>query len=140
MLAVPGGEGEGLLSRLLGPAFERLTARTAAKAGPDLAEGFSSFSAAKRSLPSPGKGNVYDHVVEQSQIGRSGFDPRLIHNPANLDPVPSWVNQTKANYYSRKLDFTNGGTVRDWLSGQSFEAQYNFGMQTTRDIRAGLIE
>ncbi|MDQ4504630.1 hypothetical protein, partial [Sinomonas sp. ASV322] len=44
-------------------------------AGSELAEGFNSFRAAKRALPSPGTGNVYDHIVEQSQIGRSGFDP-----------------------------------------------------------------
>ncbi|MBP6997262.1 MAG: hypothetical protein KBB39_14090 [Phycicoccus sp.] len=114
--------------------------RVAAKTvGPNAAEGFGSFSAAKRALGSLGKGNVYDHVVEQSQIGRSGFAPELIHNAYNMKPVPGWVNQVKANYYSRKFDWTNGGTVRDWLSGQSYDAQYQFGLRVLDDVQAGVI-
>ena len=105
--------------------------------GPDLEEGFNSFRAAKRALPSPGEGNVYDHVVEQSQIGRSGFDPREIHNPYNLNPVPAAVNQAKANYYSSIRPFTGGQTVRGWLSGQSFADQYSFGMDITSLIERG---
>jgi len=97
-------------------------------------QGFRSFSAAKRALPDPGDGNVYDHIVEQSQIGRSGFAPEDIHNIDNLDPVPAWVNQLKANYYSSIRDFTDGVTVRDWLTGQSFEAQRNFGLDVTQQI------
>ena len=112
----------------------------AAKTGAELPEGYSSFSAAKRAMGSPGEGNAFDHVVEQSQIGRSGFAPEEIHNPFDMNPVPSGVNQIKANYYSRKLDFTNGGTVRDWLSGQPFDFQYRFGMQVLSDIGAGLIQ
>lgn len=122
-------------------AAPELGAGHAASSGtPEIPAGYSSFSKAKRDLGSPGKGNVFDHVVEQSQINRSNFAPEEIHNPFNMNPVPAGVNQIKANYYSRKFDFTNGGTVRDWLSGQSFEAQYRFGMQTLSDIRAGLIQ
>jgi hypothetical protein len=49
----------------------------AAEAGAkaELPSGYSSFSAAKRDMGSPGQGNVFDHVVEQSQIRRSGFAP-----------------------------------------------------------------
>lgn len=90
-------------------------------------------------MGSPGKDNVYDHVVEQSQIGRSGFKAEIVHNPFNMKPVPGWVNQSKANYYSRKFDWTNGGTVRDWLSGQSYEVQYKFGTQVLNDIQTGII-
>ena len=103
------------------------------------ADGYSSFAKAKTALGPAGEGNVYDHVVEQSQIARSGFAPEQIHNPANLNPVPSYVNQLKANYYSTKPDWTGGRTVRDWLSGQSFEFQHGFGMQVTRDIFNGTI-
>jgi len=111
----------------------------AANTGPDVAQGFRSFSQAKRSLPSPGQGNVYDHVVEQSQIAasRSGFDPRLIHNPANLNPVPAAVNQAKANYYSSIRPFTGGQTVRNWLNGQTFGQQHSFGMDITSLIQRG---
>lgn len=45
--------------------------------------------AATRGMGSAGEGNVYDHIVEQSQIGRSGFAPEIIHIPANLRSVPT---------------------------------------------------
>ena len=93
-------------------------------------------------MGSPGKGNVFDHVVEQSQIkiNRSGFAPEEIHNPFNMNPVSARTNQIKANYYSSKQRFTGGDTVRDWVTGQPFEDQYRFGMQTLSDIRLGLIQ
>lgn len=90
------------------------------KAAKTLPEGYSSFSAAKRAMGSPGQGNVFDHVVEQSQIRRSGFAPEDIHNPFNMNPVSARSNQIKANYCSSKQPFTGGKTVRDWLTGQSF--------------------
>lgn len=112
----------------------------AASAGAELPEGYSSFSAAKRAMGSPGEGNVFDHVVEQSQIGRSGFAPEEIHNPFNMNSVSARTNQIKANYYSSKQPFTGGGTVRDWLTGQSFADQYSFGMDVLTQIRRGVIQ
>lgn len=88
-------------------------------------------------MGSPGEGNVFDHVVEQSQIGRSGFAPEEIHNPFNMNPVSAGTNQLKA-YYSTKQFFTRGGTVRDWMNGQSFADQYEFGMDVLRRIESGL--
>lgn len=107
--------------------------------GPNASQGFGSFSSAKRALPSPGQGHVYDHVVEQSQMSpaRSGFEAHVIHNPANLNAVPAAVNQLKANYYASIRPFTGGARVRDWLNGQSFEAQFEFGMDVTRVIQRG---
>ncbi|MGH9169881.1 MAG: hypothetical protein ACRD0Z_03265 [Acidimicrobiales bacterium] len=99
--------------------------------------GYSSFRAAKADLGSPGPGNVFDHVVEQSQIGRSGFPVEDINNPFNLDPVDAQVNQLKANYYSSIRPFTGGQTVRDWLTGQSFADQYNFGMRINGLLQNG---
>jgi RHS repeat-associated protein len=121
------------------PAAAPVTSSAAETVDASTLEGYRSFSAAKRALGSPGEGNVFDHVVEQSQIGRSGFSPEEIHHPFNMNPVSAETNQLKADYYSRKLDFTNGGTVRDWLSGKSFQFQYDFGMKTLADIEAGLI-
>jgi hypothetical protein len=57
-----------------------------------------------------------------------------------LSPVPARLNQIKANYYSTKQKFTGGGTVRDWLNGQSFEDQWKFGMDVTEDIWNGAIQ
>ena len=81
---------------------------------------------------------MFDHVVEQSQVGRSSFAPKEIHNPFNMNPVSAGTNQLKANYYSTKQSFTGGGTVRDWLSGQSFSDQYTFGMDVLSRIGNGV--
>lgn len=81
--------------------------------------------------------NVFDHIVEQSQIGRSGFAPEEIHSPYNLNPVSANLNQLKANYYGSIRPFTGGGTVRDWLTGQSFADQYEFGMDIMMRLRNG---
>ncbi len=54
---------------------------------------------------------------------------------------PRWTRRRglhKANYYSSKQDFTGGGTVRDWLNGQSFADQYEFGMDVLRKIQNGI--
>jgi hypothetical protein len=48
------------------------------------------------------------------------------------------LNQLKANYYSSIRPFTGGGTVRDWLTGQSFADQYEFGMDILMMLRNGL--
>jgi RHS repeat-associated protein len=103
----------------------------------NLLPGYTTFAAAKNNLGSPGIGNVFDHTVEQSQIGRSGFAPEEIHSPYNLNPVPSGLNQLKANYYSSIRPFTGGMTVRAWLGGQSFADQYEFSMDIMMMLRNG---
>lgn len=35
-------------------------------------------------------------------------------------------------YYNSILDFTGGLRVRDWLAGQSFQDQYEFGLDVLR--------
>lgn len=60
---------------------------------------YSSFKAAKADLGAAGPGDVCDHVVEQSQIARSGFAPEEIHNPFNLDPYLAESTSSMANYY-----------------------------------------
>lgn len=103
--------------------------------------GYASFAAAKNALGSPGAGSVWDHIVEQSQMNatRSGFLPQQIHNSENLQDVPAELNQIKANYYSSIQPFSESMTVRNWLNGQSFEDQWNFGMSVTQDIWNGAI-
>lgn len=103
--------------------------------------GYRSFPAAKADLGSPGPGNVFDHVVEQSQAKptRSGFAVEEINTPFNMNPVSAQTNQIKANYYSSKQDFSGNVTVRNWLNGQPFADQYRFGMQILADIRNGVI-
>ena len=68
-----------------------------------------------------------------------GRTTRLVNSTTNLNPVPTWVNQIKANYYSSTQPFSNGMTVRNWLNGQSFAQQLSFGLDVTEQITSKLI-
>lgn len=116
----------------------RVVAAVARAAPAPAASTRATFAQAKRELGPAGPGNVYDHVVEQSQITRSGFSPSQIHGAGNLNPVSAQVNQLKANWYSRSLNGPGSGTIRDWLSGQSFEDQLEYGQMVTQEILRSL--
>jgi len=86
-------------------------------------------------LGSPGEGNAWHHIVEQSQIKKSGFAPTQIHNTNNLIAVDKATHAKISGYYNTStFQFTNCLKVRDWLAGQSFEAQYEFGLKVLRDF------
>lgn len=95
-------------------------------------KGFSSFDKLKDYLGSPGEGNAWHHIVEQSQIGKSGFSSTKVNNVKNIIAIPHGKGSVHAQisgFYSSKPDFTNGLTVRQWLSGKSFDEQFDYGMK-----------
>jgi len=87
---------------------------------------------------SAGPGMHWEHIVEQSQIAKSGFDPRIINHPRNIEAVPGNVNLAKNGYYGSITSFSKGMKVRDWLAGASYDQQYDFGSFILRRIQAGL--
>jgi hypothetical protein len=97
-------------------------------------KGFNTFNDAKKALGSAGEGNQWHHIVEQSQINKSGFSSTQIQNTNNLIAVDKVSHAKISGYYSSKQAFTEGKTVRDWLAGQSYEKQFEFGMQKLRDF------
>lgn len=102
-------------------------------------QGYSSFAKLKKSIGSAGKGNDWHHIVEQSQIKKSGFSPTLIHNTDNIIALDHETHMKITGYYSSKqYRFTNGLSIRDWLAGQDFESQYEFGIKTLKAF--GVIE
>ena len=64
----------------------------------------------------------------QCQIGKTGFSATSIHNTENVVSVSYEIHIKTSAYYSKVYDFTNGLRLRDWLAGQSFEVQYQFGL------------
>ena len=62
-----------------------------------------------------------------------------INQVSNIRATPKDVHKEISKFYSSSPDFANGKTVRDWLNGQSFEAQYEFGLKYWKDtmIRYG---
>ena len=94
-------------------------------------KGYKSFKELKADLGSPGDGSAWHHIVEQSQIEKTGFSSQQVNNINNIISIPhgkGTVHSKISGYYSSKQFFTGGKTVRQWLSGQDFGTQFEFGM------------
>ena len=93
---------------------------------------FSSFSALKRSLGSAGKGFDWHHIVEQCQISKSGFSKYWIQNSNNVVRISKSVHTKVTAYYNQVHSFTNGMKFRNWLAGQDFKTQYEWGIKVLK--------
>jgi hypothetical protein len=111
------------------PAAGAQIATAGAAAAPAIAQGFQSFSSFKRAMGPAGDGQHWHHIVEQTPGNVSRFGAQAIHTGQNLVRVAAGVHQKISAYYSSKQAFTDGQTVRQWLSGQSLEQQRAFGQQ-----------
>ncbi|MBN8232455.1 hypothetical protein JYK02_33565 [Corallococcus macrosporus] len=90
---------------------------------------WNSFSAFKRARGPAGPGKQWHHIVEQTDGNVRRFGPQALHNTENVIAMDEVVHQRISAYYSSKdARFSATQTVRQWLSGQSFQAQRDFGM------------
>ena len=112
--------------------FEDTFGGGASPGGPEWNGGFNSFHRLKKYLGSPGVGNQWHHIVEQSQIEKSNFAKDIIHNINNVVAISEDIHKEISRYYSQIHDFTEGMRFRDWLAGQSFEDQYLWGLEIIR--------
>jgi hypothetical protein len=81
--------------------------------------------------PAP-KEMQWHHIVEQSQAAQ--FGQRRIQSIENIVAIPDKAHRELNAYYSSKRRFSKPNTVRGWLRGQSFEAQYAFGMERLKQV------
>jgi hypothetical protein len=103
------------------------------------ARGFKDMRAFKKAYGSAGEGRIWHHIVEQCRASRFGAE--AIHKRRNVRSVPGWLNQGVADLYSRKIPAITRSetlTVRQWLSTQSFEAQYQFGLKALNNVEKGI--
>lgn len=118
--------------------FKALKAwRAAAVAANTGTQGFKSFAAFKKAMGAAGDGLSWHHIVEQNPANIAKFGAEAIHNTDNLIKLPNGAGSIHAQisgYYSSKQFFTGGKTVREWLSTQSYEYQYNFGIQKLKEF------
>ena len=92
--------------------------------------GYRSFSEFKRAEGVAGQGQAWHHVVEQTPGNVRRFGAEAIHNTENLVKLPygpGTIHNQISGFYSSKQPFTNGLTVRQWLSPQTFQEQVAFG-------------
>ena len=88
-----------------------------------------SHSGLKSALGSAGPGKQWHHIVEQTPDNVKRFGPQALHNTENVIAIDEGIHRRISAYYSSKDPrFTGGQTVRQWLSGQSFQAQHKFGL------------
>lgn len=66
---------------------------------------------------------------------KSGFKPEQINNRKNVVSIPhgkASIHAKISAFYSSKPRWTNGITVREWLSGKSYEEQFEFGLNVLK--------
>jgi hypothetical protein len=115
----------------------RVVSQFGSSAAKGVGQGFNSFSAFKRAMGPAGPGQAWHHIVEQTPGNIVKFGNQTIHNTTNLMKLPNGAGTIHARvsgYYSSIQPFTGGQTVRQWLSTQSYQAQYDFGLQTLRNF------
>jgi hypothetical protein len=89
-----------------------------------------SFGGLKRALGPAGEGKQWHHIVEQTEGNVQRFGPHALHNTENVIAIDEGIHQRISAYYSSKDPrFTDGQTVRQWLSGQPFQVQREFGLK-----------
>ena len=92
-------------------------------------KGFSTYREFKRVYGSAGKGFEWHHIVERP-VNVERFGAERIHNTDNIIALPTSLHRKISGFYSSKTPFSYPLTVRDWLSPQSFEEQYEFVIKT----------
>ena len=128
-----------LVDATLGAATLGLSTRLAAAGRVAAVEGAALFRRAFHSrsqfigyLRRAPKDMQWHHIVEQSKVAE--FGPRRIQSIENIVAIPIEAHRRLNAFYSSKRPFTGTKTVREWLRGQSFEAQYEFGMQQLKQV------
>jgi hypothetical protein len=103
---------------------------------------FSSFDAFRkitpaelivRRYPMTEFGSEYHHIVEKGGDNAKNFSQEQLHSTRNIIPLPGPLHDLVSAEYSKEYD-DSGKTVREWLSGQSFEAQWNEGVKILREL------
>lgn len=98
--------------------------------------GYKSFEALKKALGKAGTQKQWHHIVEQNQIGKSGFSTEQINNLRNVVSIPGGfkgsVHSMITGHYKSTPNFTGGLSVRDWLANQPFSVQFEYGLKELR--------
>lgn len=103
---------------------------------------FSSFDDFKKLSPlelllraygAAGDGNEWHHIVEQGGDNATNFAAEQLQNTGNIAKLPGPIHDLVTAEYAKEYD-ESGKTVRQWLSGQSFEDQWNEGVKIMREL------
>jgi hypothetical protein len=128
-----------LLDAALGVATLGLGTRLAAAGRTATAEGAALFRRAfdsrdqlLRYLGRAPAGMQWHHIVEQSQAAQ--FGQRRIQSVENIVAIPIEAHHRLNAFYSSKQPISYPNTIREWLRGQPFEKQYQYGMERLKQV------
>ncbi len=88
-----------------------------------------------------GPGKEWHHIVEQTQGNVKRFGGEALHNTENVAALDKALHTDVNRLYSSiKYNITGSFklTVREWLRGQSYEAQRAFGLVAINNVRTGV--
>ena len=74
----------------------------------------------------------WHHIVEQRSANISQFGAEMIHNIDNMIALPTEVHRKISGFYSSIQPESKNMRVRDWLNGQSYDKQYEYGLQVLK--------
>lgn len=80
-----------------------------------------------------GPGKEWHHLVEQGGDNETNFSPDQLQSTNNIARLPAPVHDLVTAEYAKEYD-DSGVSVREWLSGQSFEAQRDEGIKILRKL------
>ncbi|NLT69051.1 MAG: RHS repeat-associated core domain-containing protein, partial [Acidobacteria bacterium] len=111
-----------------------------ASSGKVATQAFDSFEAFKRAMGPAGQGLQWHHIVEQNPTNIAQFGQQALQNTSNLVKLNTTLHYQISGFYSSIRPDVTGSTnltVRQWISGQSFEAQMKFGQNIVYKILNG---
>jgi hypothetical protein len=141
---------EGTIRMVLAPPAVAMAARGVAAGSPAPSRGkllpnghraWGSFGGFKSAMGLAGPGKEWHHIVEQTPGNVKRFGGEALHNTENVIALDKALHTDVSRLYSSiKYNITGSFrlTVREWLRGQSYEAQRAFGLLAIDNIRTGV--
>jgi hypothetical protein len=141
---------EGTIRVVLAPHAVAMAARGVAAGSPAPSRGrllpnghraWGSFGGFKSAMGKAGPGKEWHHIVEQTQGNVKRFGGEALHNTENVAALDKALHTDVSRLYSSiKYSITGSFklTVREWLRGQSYEAQRAFGLLAINNVRTGV--
>jgi hypothetical protein len=108
----------------------------------EIGESFSSYDAFLKYEPEEllekrfgraGDGQQYHHIVEEA-INDGAIPASQLQSTDNIIRIPTLLHEEISAIYSRSAPTAPNMTLRQWLKGQSYQAQYDYGLSVMRNL------
>jgi len=141
---------EGTIRMVVAPHVVAMAARSVGAGSPAPNRGkrlpnghraWGSYSGYKSAMGSAGPHKEWHHIVEQTPGNVKRFGGNALHNTENIIALDKALHVDVGRLYSSirwRITGSHTMTVRQWLSTQPYEAQFEFGLLAIDNIRNGV--